>query len=88
MSFTCPALTSCVTRCHVPAFDLQDEAQAAIEGLSGLHKFDGYPDCDSPMVVEWMDASRLTPPSGTHMSHAARLVRLCADILHCVGLAC
>lgn len=49
--------------CGIAKFSTADEARAAMHGLDGVHRFDSYPGSEAPMVVEWMDPSRLTPPS-------------------------
>jgi RNA recognition motif-containing protein len=50
--------------CGLVEYTTQEEAQAAMDALNGNYRFDSYPGSEAPMVVEWMDASRLTPPAG------------------------
>jgi hypothetical protein len=49
--------------CGLVEYTTQDEAKAAMDGLNGNYTFDNYPGSEAPIVVEWMDASRLTPPA-------------------------
>lgn len=46
--------------CGTVQYTSTDEADAALQALNGVHTFAGYPSCEGPIVVEWMDPSRLT----------------------------
>jgi RNA recognition motif-containing protein len=46
--------------CGTVKFCKPEAASAALLALNGVHSFDAYPGCEGPMVVEWMDVSRLS----------------------------
>lgn len=48
--------------CGTVQYAEAEEASTAMLALNGVHSFEGFPACEGPMVVEWMDASRLTSP--------------------------
>lgn len=50
--------------CGLVEYGSNREAKAAKDALHGVYMFDAYEGCESPMVIEWMDATRLTPPDG------------------------
>jgi RNA recognition motif-containing protein len=54
--------------CGIVAFSSYSEAKAALEALNGAKPFKSHPGCDMPMVVEYVDASRLTTPQGLEVS--------------------
>jgi phosphoinositide-3-kinase regulatory subunit 4 len=56
--FTAAAKTS--KGCGILKYSKHAQASAALLALNGVHTWDGCSGCEGPMVVEWMDASRLT----------------------------
>jgi RNA recognition motif-containing protein len=46
--------------CGTVQYTSTDEAAAALQALNGVHTFEGYPSCEGPIVVEWMDPAQLT----------------------------
>lgn len=67
--------------CGIVVYSSCSEAKAALEALNGMKPFEGYPGCDMPMVVEYVDASRITPPGGErhHPTHDNILSLLPSD---------
>ena len=49
--------------CGTVQYSKPEEASAAMRALNGVFMFEGFSGCEGSMVVEWMDASRLTAPS-------------------------
>jgi RNA recognition motif-containing protein len=45
--------------CGIVVFSSCSAAKAALEALNGAKPFEGYPGCDMPMVIEYVDASRI-----------------------------
>lgn len=54
-----------------------EEAKAAMLALNGVYSFEDYPGNEAPMVVEWMDPSKLTPQAQQVGSVEMALSQLC-----------
>ncbi len=55
-----PATAKTSKGCGIVKYSKPEQASAALLALNGVHTFDGYSGSEGPMVVEWMDSSRLT----------------------------
>jgi RNA recognition motif-containing protein len=62
--------------CGTVKYSTSEAASAALLALNGVHTFEAHQGCEGPMVVEWMDASRLTSADAAGALAAAGPTRM------------